>query len=198
LAQDAPALGQDLGEVGQDLGEVGQDLGEVGQDLREGIAFPHAEVEGLTEPQLAFARLAHGIDCDAPDGQPVRLVFLLLMPPREYQLQLQLLSAMARLLTRTRAEVRRGLLAARAARGVLGMLDSARGHAAAGARGGPAVTDGTAAVPRGAEPPSRESQRKMMRNAVLQADGSLPTEQMRTHTRSPGDPVRRKNGGVPV
>jgi len=89
----------------------------------DGVAFPHAEVDGLTAPLLAFARLRHGIDCDAPDGQPARLVFLLLMPPREYDLQLQLLSGMARLLTKP--EVRRGLLEARAARDVIGLLDGA-------------------------------------------------------------------------
>lgn len=89
----------------------------------DGVAFPHAEVPGLEQPILAFARLEHGIDCDAPDGQPVRLVFLLLMPPREYDLQLELLSAMARLMTR--AEVRRGLLEARSPRDVTAVLEGA-------------------------------------------------------------------------
>jgi Kef-type K+ transport system membrane component KefB len=86
----------------------------------DGVAFPHAEIPGLPGPQLAFARLEHGIDCDAPDGQPVRLVFLLLMPPRDYDHQLQLLSAMARLMTQE--EVRRGLLGAVSAREVLALL----------------------------------------------------------------------------
>jgi len=85
------------------------------------VAFPHAEIAGLPGPQLAFARLEHGIDCDAPDGQPVRLVFLLLMPPRDYDRQLQLLSAMARLMTQ--AEVRRALLGAASPREVLALLD---------------------------------------------------------------------------
>jgi PTS system nitrogen regulatory IIA component len=81
-------------------------------------------VEGLPGPQLAFARLAHGIDCDAPDGQPVRLVFLLLIPPREYDQELQILAAIARLLTQP--EVRRGLLGATSAREVVGILEHAR------------------------------------------------------------------------
>jgi hypothetical protein len=45
------------------------------------------------------------------------------MPPREYDLQLKLLSAMARLVTRE--EVRRGLLQAGAPRDVIGLLDDA-------------------------------------------------------------------------
>ena len=36
-----------------------------------------------------------GIYWDAPDGQPVRLVFLLLTPEREHGLQLQILAAIA-------------------------------------------------------------------------------------------------------
>ncbi len=108
----------------------------------DGVAFPHAEVAGLTGPCLAFARLDHGIDCDAPDGQPVRLVFLLLMPPREYDLQLQLLSAMARLMTRE--DVRRGLLAARVKDDVIHLLAGAgrspasiRAASAGGAKAAP-------------------------------------------------------------
>jgi Kef-type K+ transport system membrane component KefB len=87
----------------------------------DGVAFPHAEVPGLPRPVLAFARLASGADFDPPDGVPVRLVFLLLMPPRDYERQLQLLSAMARLMTRP--EVRLGLLGARDEGAVLATLD---------------------------------------------------------------------------
>lgn len=89
----------------------------------DGVAFPHAEIDGLTGPVLAFGRPERGVDFDAPDGQPVRLVFLLLMPPREYDQQLQILSAMARLLTQE--EVRKGLLRAESAREVLGLLAGA-------------------------------------------------------------------------
>ena len=44
------------------------------------VAVPHARVPGLTVPVGAFARLAEGIDYHAPDGRPVRLVFLILTP----------------------------------------------------------------------------------------------------------------------
>lgn len=94
-----------------------------GTGVGDGVAFPHAEVEGLTAPALAFARLDEGLDFDAPDGAKARLVFLLLMPPREYDAELQLLSHMARLLTQE--EVRRSLLAARSPREVIGTLEGA-------------------------------------------------------------------------
>jgi Kef-type K+ transport system membrane component KefB/mannitol/fructose-specific phosphotransferase system IIA component (Ntr-type) len=99
----------------------------------DGVAFPHAEVPGLARPLLAFARLARGLDFDAPDGQPVRLVFLLLVPPREYDRSLQVLSAMARLLTRD--EVRRALCEAGDAGAVLALIEEAqkaRGPASVG------------------------------------------------------------------
>jgi Kef-type K+ transport system membrane component KefB/mannitol/fructose-specific phosphotransferase system IIA component (Ntr-type) len=105
----------------------------------DGVAFPHAEIDGLEAPLLAFARPERGLDFDAPDGQPVRLVFLLLLPPRDYDRQLQLLSAMARLLTQE--AVRRALLRAGTAREVLALLDDAGrtpvpGSAPASARAG--------------------------------------------------------------
>jgi Kef-type K+ transport system membrane component KefB len=94
-----------------------------GTGVGEGVAFPHAEIDGLRAPLLAFARLDRGIDCDAPDGHPVRLVFMLLMPPREYDLQLQLLSAMARLMTEP--GVREGLMQVKDAKEVAPLLEEA-------------------------------------------------------------------------
>jgi Kef-type K+ transport system membrane component KefB/mannitol/fructose-specific phosphotransferase system IIA component (Ntr-type) len=94
-----------------------------GTGVGEGVAFPHAEVEGLDQPALAFGRLARGLDFDAPDGAPARLVFLLLTPPRHYDRELQILSGLARLLTR--AEVRRGLLHAPDTAAVLATIDLA-------------------------------------------------------------------------
>lgn len=44
------------------------------------VAVPHARVPGLREPRAAFARLKEGLDYQAPDGRPVRLVLLLLSP----------------------------------------------------------------------------------------------------------------------
>ncbi|MEO5728777.1 MAG: cation:proton antiporter [Byssovorax sp.] len=94
-----------------------------GTGVGEGVAFPHAEVEGLEQPALAFARLERGLDFDAPDGAPARLVFLLLTPPRHYDRELQILSGLARLLTRE--VVRRGLLQASDTAEVLATIELA-------------------------------------------------------------------------
>ncbi len=59
------------------------------------IAVPHARLPTLRRPLLTIGRSVPGIYWDAPDGQPVRLVFLLLTPEREHGLQLQILAAIA-------------------------------------------------------------------------------------------------------
>jgi PTS system nitrogen regulatory IIA component len=51
--------------------------------LGKGFALPHARIDGMTETFGLFIRLARPIDFDAIDGQPVDLVFLLLMPTPE-------------------------------------------------------------------------------------------------------------------
>ena len=45
-----------------------------------GVAVPHARIQGLKEPRAAFARLRDGIDYQAPDGLPARIVLLVLTP----------------------------------------------------------------------------------------------------------------------
>ena len=54
--------------------------------LGEEIAFPHARLNGLERPLIAFATLRNGVDFDAPDGRPARLVFLFLLPASRVQL----------------------------------------------------------------------------------------------------------------
>ncbi|HLM71904.1 MAG TPA: PTS sugar transporter subunit IIA, partial [Polyangiaceae bacterium] len=89
----------------------------------QGVAFPHAEVAGLSGPLLAFGRSVRGLDFDAPDGERVKLVLLLLMPPKEFELELRLLSGMARLLTKD--AVRRGILDAEDTAAVMATLEAA-------------------------------------------------------------------------
>jgi Kef-type K+ transport system membrane component KefB/mannitol/fructose-specific phosphotransferase system IIA component (Ntr-type) len=64
--------------------------------LGDEVAIPHASVEGLPKPLLALGVSPEGIDFDAPDGQPARLVFLLLMPPKAYEQEVRVLASIAR------------------------------------------------------------------------------------------------------
>jgi mannitol/fructose-specific phosphotransferase system IIA component (Ntr-type) len=63
------------------------------------------------------------VDFNAPDGVKVRIVFLLLTPPREFDRELQILAALVRLLMRD--EVRRALLDAEDDEAVLKTLGKA-------------------------------------------------------------------------
>jgi PTS system nitrogen regulatory IIA component len=83
------------------LGEIARHFGRLVKDLRPeavetalvareqlgstglgaGFALPHARIEGLDAYLGLFVRLAKPIDFDAIDGKPVRLVFVLLIPP---------------------------------------------------------------------------------------------------------------------
>jgi PTS system nitrogen regulatory IIA component len=61
-----------------------------------GIALPHARIDDLKEPHGILARLRHAIDFNAIDGQPVDIVFLLLLPSAPAGEQLNALAAVAR------------------------------------------------------------------------------------------------------
>ena len=77
--------------------------------LGDEVAIPHAAVEGLERPLLALGRSRGGIDFDAPDGRPARVVFLLLIPPKAYEEEVRILASIARAThdARAREELRR-------------------------------------------------------------------------------------------
>jgi mannitol/fructose-specific phosphotransferase system IIA component (Ntr-type) len=58
-----------------------------------GIAIPHTRVEGLSAPLVAVATLKGPIDFDARDGVPARVVVLILTPPEQAKIHLDLLSS---------------------------------------------------------------------------------------------------------
>jgi nitrogen PTS system EIIA component len=70
-------------------------LGSTG--LGQGIAIPHGRIKGLKTPVGAFFRLASAVQFDAPDGKPVELIFVLLVPEAANEHHLQLLSELAQM-----------------------------------------------------------------------------------------------------
>ncbi len=64
--------------------------------LGDDVAIPHAAIEGLTHPVVALGLSSEGIDFDAPDGRPARIVFLLLLPPKAYEREVRVLASLAR------------------------------------------------------------------------------------------------------
>jgi PTS system nitrogen regulatory IIA component len=65
--------------------------------LGQGVAIPHGRIKGLKEAVGAFVRLAQPVPFDAPDGKPVNLVFILLVPEQATEKHLQILSELAQM-----------------------------------------------------------------------------------------------------
>jgi len=65
--------------------------------LGYGIAIPHGRIKGLKDACGAFYRLESPLEFDAPDNQPVRLCFILLVPKDANERHLQILGELAQL-----------------------------------------------------------------------------------------------------
>jgi len=68
-------------------------LGSTG--LGQGVAIPHGRLAGLDKTIGVFLRLPRGVDFDAPDNEPVDLVFALLVPKESTEEHLQVLASIA-------------------------------------------------------------------------------------------------------
>jgi len=65
--------------------------------LGHGIAIPHGRVKGLKQASCAFVRTKNPIPFDAPDGKPVTLIFVILVPEHATEYHLQILSELAQM-----------------------------------------------------------------------------------------------------
>src|SRR3954465_9891503 len=70
-------------------------LGSTG--LGQGVAIPHGRIKALKEALGAFIRLSQPVPFDAPDGAPVTLAFILLVPEKATEKHLQILSELAQM-----------------------------------------------------------------------------------------------------
>lgn len=68
----------------------------MGTGLGDGIAAPHARLESLERPVVVLGVSRQGIDWNAVDDQPARLVFLILTPRDDTDVQLEILGRLAR------------------------------------------------------------------------------------------------------
>lgn len=101
IAQNTPSL--DSQEVFSRL--IGRErLGSTG--IGNGVAIPHARDAHCKAPVAGFLKLQEPIDFDAVDGEPVDLVFVLLVPEAADDTHLALLAQVASIMndaeTRTR------------------------------------------------------------------------------------------------
>ncbi|MCE5277482.1 MAG: cation:proton antiporter [Planctomycetaceae bacterium] len=63
--------------------------------IGSGVAVPHARLPKLRGAVVVFGRSGGGIDWDSPDGLPVHLVFMILTPQQQDELQVQILGSLA-------------------------------------------------------------------------------------------------------
>jgi nitrogen PTS system EIIA component len=89
-------------------------LGSTG--LGQGVAIPHGRIAKLRDATAAFVKTSHPIPFDAPDGLPVNLIFVLLVPERATDLHLQILGELAEMFSDT--QFRNRLLACEDSAGI--------------------------------------------------------------------------------
>ena len=89
----AQRLGADAATINAALTDREQ-LGSTG--FGQGVAIPHAKIDGLGKIYGLFARLGEPVDYKAIDGRPIDLVFLLLSPPDVGAEHLKALAAISR------------------------------------------------------------------------------------------------------
>ena len=68
-------------------------LGSTG--IGHGVALPHGRLPDCQEPIGIFVSLAEGVDFDAIDQEPVKLLFALLVPENSTQEHLEILARLA-------------------------------------------------------------------------------------------------------
>lgn len=71
-------------------------LGSTG--LGHGVALPHGRSDQFKEARLAVIKLDQGIDYDAPDSEPVDLLFALIVPEDSCNEHLEILALLAEML----------------------------------------------------------------------------------------------------
>lgn len=64
--------------------------------IGNGLALPHARIDGLKEPLVAMGVSDAGIDFDAPDDRLAHVLFLILTPAEDPGVQLTIVSELAR------------------------------------------------------------------------------------------------------
>jgi PTS system nitrogen regulatory IIA component len=66
--------------------------------LGDGVAVPHARIDGLAQVKVVYARLRSPIAFDAPDGKPVSSVLAILVPKQANEEHFRILAEATRML----------------------------------------------------------------------------------------------------
>jgi len=90
--------------------------------MQNGIAIPHAAVDGIDELIPVLALSQRGIPFDTLDGRPAQILVCLIIPRAKKLLHIKTLAEIARLLSRP--EVRQRLVGCSSAREVVEALQA--------------------------------------------------------------------------
>lgn len=93
--------------------------------LAEGLALPHARIDGLSRPYLALATSRLGIDFEAEGEEPVHVIVLILTPKDDPGAYLRLVASLSK--TLAEPHVLKRLMVAGTAREVLGIFTEGPG-----------------------------------------------------------------------
>ena len=90
----AEKIAQETGlNAGRIYGTVWQREQLIATGLEHGVAVPHARLMELTSSAIVAVGISkHGIDFDSADGEPAKLIFLILTPEHDYEIQLAILA----------------------------------------------------------------------------------------------------------
>lgn len=91
--------------------------------IGEGIAIPHAKVDAVKQPAIAFGKSKAGVDYQSLDGQPAHLFFMIAAPEGGAQTHLDALAKLSGVLMDDK--VREALLHASTPDEVLAIIDRA-------------------------------------------------------------------------
>lgn len=95
-----------------------EQLGSTG--IEDGIAIPHAKIEGLENIIVACGRSGAGLDFDSHDSKTTHLFFVLLAPVHSTGMHLKVLARLSRLLKESR--IRNKLMEAPAAQDMYSII----------------------------------------------------------------------------
>jgi len=79
--------------------------------IGRGVAVPHCKLKGLDQPLILLGISRPGVDFQAIDQKPVHLFFLVVSPPENPSVNLQILAAIAHLVRESKELVKKILQA---------------------------------------------------------------------------------------
>jgi Kef-type K+ transport system membrane component KefB/mannitol/fructose-specific phosphotransferase system IIA component (Ntr-type) len=94
----------------------------MGTAVEEGVAVPHACLETIKRPVIAFGKSITGLDWNSPDGKLTHFIFLILIP-EEDDVQVQILALIAKAMNKK--EIRDAIMQARESQDIWSILQEA-------------------------------------------------------------------------